>query len=206
MLHGGFESINVTHSNNLSTFVPKPFFNEDNLSDYLQYNIKILKNDFIAYDTLENSELVNVFIPYVFINNYLFDTFGSFEYKHTSTILVERLLHETSSSENVNFYVYVEKDIFQIVVIKAKKIEFFNTFNYKTKEDFIYYILFAAEQLNLNPEELKLYFINGIEKESELYEIVFKYIKNVRFFKSNYSIPKELKLSNHSYFTLINQY
>ena len=83
MLHGGFESINVTHSNNLSTFVPKPFFNEDNLSDYLQYNIKILKNDFIAYDTLENSELVNVFIPYVFINNYLFDTFGSFEYKHT---------------------------------------------------------------------------------------------------------------------------
>lgn len=206
MLNGGFESINVTHSNNLSTFVPKPFFNKDNLSDYLQYNIKILKNDFIAYDTLENSEFVNVFIPYVFINNYLFDTFGSFEYKHTSTVLVERLLNETSSSENADFYVNVEKDIFQIVVIKAKKIEFFNTFNYKTKEDFIYYILFAAEQLNLNPEELKLYFINGIEKESELYEIVYKYIKNVQFFKSKYSIPKELKLSNHSYFTLINQY
>lgn len=206
LLKDGFESINVTHSNNLSTFVPKPFFNEDNLSDYLQYNIKILKNDFIAHDLIENSELVNVYIPFGYINNYLFDTFGSFEYKHTSTVLVENLLKETSNSESEKLYVYVEKDVFQIVVIKEKKMEFFNTFNHKTKEDFIYYILFVTEQLNLNPEKLLLYFINDIEKESELYKIVYKYIKNVHFFKPKYIIPKKLNLSNHSYYTLINQY
>jgi hypothetical protein len=172
----------------------------------LHYNIKVLKNDFIAHDTIENSELVNVFIPFGYINNYLFDTFGSFEYKHTSTVLIENLLKETSNSESVKMYVHVENDIFQIVVVRAKKIEFFNTFNYKTKEDFIYYILFTAEQLNLNPEELQLYLLNTIEKDSELYEIVYKYIKNVHFFRSKHTIPKELKLSNHSYFTLINQY
>ncbi|MCF6279619.1 MAG: DUF3822 family protein [Flavobacteriaceae bacterium] len=206
LLQNDFTSISVTHSNNLSTFIPSPFFNEDNLSEYLQYNLKVLKNDFISYDTIESAEMTNVYIPFDHLNNFLFDKFGSFEYKHSSTVLVETLLKETITNGKTYFFVNIETNIFQIVILKNKKMEFFNTFNFKTKEDFIYYILFAAEQLRLNPEVFQLIFLGDIEKESELYEITYKYIKNVNFFQPSYLLSDDLKLSKHSHFTLLNQH
>lgn len=167
--------------------MPKPFFNENHLADYLNFNLKVLQNDFIAYDPVDNREMMNVYIPFVYLNNYLFDKFGSFEYKHSSSVLVERLLKQSSKNEDVKFYVNVENSHFQIVVIKQKKLLFYNSFNYSTKEDFIYYILFTAEQLHLNPEVFKLIFLGIIEKESELYKIVYDYVRHVSFFKPNHS-------------------
>ena len=174
-----FDSIAVSHSNNLSTFVPKPFFNKDNLSDYLQYNLKVLENDYITYDEFTTAEIVNVYIPFVHINNYLFDKFGSFEYKHSVSVLIELLLATYKNNDKTRFFVHVENEQFQIVVLKNKKLEFFNNFNFKTKEDFIYYILFTSEQLQLNPEEFILTFLGDIKLESELYNIVFKYVRNI---------------------------
>ncbi len=206
LLVNNFDSINVSHSNNLATLVPKPFFNEAHLSDYLQYNVKVLKNDFIAFDTLEeNADTVNVYIPFVHINNYLFDKFGSFEYKHSSTVLIETLLRDAISVNKTLFFVNVEKEFFQILILKNKKIEFFNTFNYKTKEDFIYFILFVTEQLYLNTEKIELAFLGAIDKQSELYKITYQYIKNIQFFEPKYTIPEEFELPNHSFFTLLNQ-
>lgn len=205
LLNQEFTSVSVTHSNNLSTFVPLPFFNKDNLREYLQYNLKVLENEFITFDTLESAEIANVYIPFVHINNYLFDRFGSFEYKHTSSVLVETLLKENLLNDKTHFFVNVETGIFQIVVLKNKKIEFFNTFNFKTKEDFIYYILFTAEQLNLNPTAFQLTFLGAIEKESELYEITYKYIKNIDFIQVDFLLSEDVKISNHSHFTLLNQ-
>ena len=77
-----YTSVNVTHFNNLITQVPLPFFNKENLKDYLQNTIKVLDNDYITYDEISNSEIVNVYIPFVNINNFLIDMYGTFIFKH----------------------------------------------------------------------------------------------------------------------------
>jgi hypothetical protein len=41
---------------------------------------------------------------------------------------------------------------FEIIVIQNQQLLLFNSFEYLTPEDFIYYVLFTAEQLNINPE------------------------------------------------------
>ncbi len=205
VLSSVYKSINVIHSSNLSTFVPKPFFNEKKLSAYLNYNVKVLENDYIAYDVIENTEMVNVYIPSIHLNNFLFDQYGSFDYKHSSTILVENLLKKYTNSDSIHYIVHVENNSFQIIVLKRKKLEFYNSFNFSTKEDFIYYILFTAEQLHLNPEEFLLTFMGDIEKESELYSIVYKYIRNITFYEPSYSIKEKFGVSDHSNFVLLNQ-
>jgi hypothetical protein len=55
----------------------------------------------------------------------------------------------------------------------------FNSFEYLTPEDFIYYVLFTAEQLNINPENFPLDLIGSIDIESEYYKIAYKFIRNV---------------------------
>ena len=77
-------------------------------------------------------------------------------------------------------------------------------FNFQTKEDFIYHILFTFEQLKLEVEEVKLYFTGAIELESEIYTITYQYIRNIFFLESNNSIFSKLDASKHSNYTLFN--
>jgi len=82
----------------------------------------------------------------------------------------------------------------------------FNFFSFNTKEDFIYYILFTAEQLNLNPEEFELNLMGDIEKESELYAIVYQYIRNIKFYAPNNTAMQLNEIPSHSHFTILNQF
>lgn len=202
-LQQDFSNIHVVYVNDLATIVPKALFNEDLLADYLKFNSKILKSDFIAYDSIDINDSVTVYVPYVNINNFIYDTFGSFTYNHISSILIEKILQIEKHEENSKLYVNVSKEHFDLVVVDNGKLILYNTFDYSSKEDFIYYILFTLEQLKLNPEKIKLIFIGDIEKDSELYAIAFKYIRHISFgTKSdtyNYTDKPE---SNYSDFVL----
>lgn len=206
LLQNNYQSVFVTHFNNLVTQVPQPLFNKNDLAHYLQYTVKVLENDYISYDELNNSEIINVYIPFVNINNFLLDTYETFVYKHSSTVLIENLLNQYKNLEGSFCFVNVTGHHFEIVVIKNKKLELFNFFNFITKEDFIYYILFTAEQLNLNPEEFELILMGDIEKESELYAMVYQYIRNIKFYESNNNALQLNEIPSHSHFTLLNQF
>ena len=201
-----YKSVSVTHFNNLITQVPLPFFDKNNLKYYLQNTIKVLDNDYITFDEIDNSEIVNVYIPFVNINNFLIDTYGSFIFKHSSTVLIETLLKVYKNFNEDYYFINVSNFNFEIVVLKNKKLELYNYFSFKTKEDFIYYILFTAEQLNLNPEEFKLILLGDIEKESELYKILYQYIRNIKFYKPEKSNLIVDGISEHSNFTVLNQF
>ena len=197
-----YAAVSVIHQSNLSTIVPSKYFDKKSLANYLNFNIKTLKTDFITFDNINTIDAKNVYVPYVNINNYLFQNFGEFEYQHHSSILLEKLLKIESSTEK-KMYVNVSKSSFDIVVLENRKLIFSNSFSYTTKEDFIYYILFTAEQIQLNTEEFKLYFMGEIEIESEIYKIAYTYIKNISFLKSENSIFKDLEISNHSNYILL---
>ena len=201
-LQNDFSSVIVIHQNNLSVLVPNRYFNKKELASYLNFNIKKLTIDYIAFDHLEGLESKNVYIPYVNINNYLFQNFGEFEYKHHSTVLIEKLLNSTNNIEKTMF-VNVSKNSLDIVVLQNNQLILFNTFSYNTKEDFIYYILFVAEQLNLNVNEFSLHFTGKVNLEDAIYKITYKYIKNVYFLESNNTLFSELNIASHSNFILL---
>ena len=201
-LQEDFESVTVIHQNNLSTLVPNKYFKEDALKNYLKYSVKTIATDLIVYDELECIDTKNVYIPFVNINNFLFQNFGEFEYRHHLTLFIEKLISINNSDKKV-VYVNVSSEIFDIVVIQNKQLCFSNSFSFETKEDFIYYILFTFEQLKLDVEEIQLYFTGDIELESELYNITYQYIRNVLFLESNNSIFKQLNCSKHSNYILL---
>lgn len=179
-------NVKVVYQNDLSTIVPKPFFNEDHLADYLKFNARILQTDYITYDLIESNDSVVVYVPYVNINNYLFDRYGDFEYRHHSALLINSLLVHGKNAMKEKMFIHINEHQFDIVVIDKSTLKLFNTFDYSSKEDFIYYILFAAEQLELNPETIELVLLGDIHKESELFEIAYKYVRHVAIFDYDY--------------------
>jgi hypothetical protein len=204
-----FDAVLCIYQNELSTLVPKSLFNENHLADYLKFNAKILQTDFIDFDTITINDSVNVYVPLVNVNNYLFDTFGSFVYKHASTILIESVLQNASKHKDIELYINVGYLHFEMIAAKDKQLIYYNTFEYGTKEDFIYYILFSIEQLKLNPETVKINLSGQITDDDELYTMVYKYVRFVEFLEPvcNYQFkttnePKE----KHSNFILLNSF
>ena len=176
---GSYDEIIVLYDNHLSTFVPDPLFDESYLGSYLQYNTKVYETDFFDFDTLTIAPIHNVFVPYVNINNIFIDHFGTFTYKHISTVLVSRLLERSKNIDDKKMFVHLAAHHFEIVVVQNQHLLLYNTFEYKAPEDLIYYLLFTAEQLNMNPESFKLEFLGNIAEEDAYFKIAYKYIRNV---------------------------
>lgn len=201
-LQKDFSKVTIIHQNNLSTLIPNAFFDEEKLSNYLDFNIKVLKTDFIAFDSLEELEAKNVYVPYININNYLFQNFGEFEYQHHTTVLLEKYINQSVSKEKV-MYVNVCKSTIDIIVLEHKKILLSNSFSFTTQEDFLYYILFTAEQLDLDTKIFALYLTGEISLDMPIYKIAYKYIKNIYFLESNNFIFKDLDIPKHSNYILL---
>lgn len=202
-LQQDFTTVHVIHQNSLNTLVPQSYFDATKLRQYLDYNIKTLATDYITFDEISTINAKNVYVPYVNINNYLFQNFGEFEYQHHATVLIEKLLGHTTNTEGLSFYVHVSETQFDIVVLQQQELLYYNSFEFHSKEDFIYYILFTVEQLELDPNELQIVLLGAIEQESELYQIIYQYIRHVSFITITAPIFEgATDFSNHSNFLL----
>ena len=177
-----FTEVVVIHRNNLFNLVPKPLFDKAELANYLKFNVKILANDLVEYDEIDSYDLVNVYVPFVNINNYIYDLFGEFEFMHHGTIMVQSLLNSHSNGNEPICYVHVADKQMDITVLTQKQLLFFNSFQFLTKEDFIYYLLFTLEQLKLNTETIKLRLFGSVDMGDELYNIAYEYIQHISLF------------------------
>ncbi len=206
-LQKNFSRVEVIYQNTLYTTVPKALFTSELLKEYLQHTIKVLPNDFIAYDELEQHEMVIVYIPYTNINNFFFETFGSFTYKHTTSVLIDQLLLKEKNTTQKTIYAHMTAKSFDLIVFSKGKLLLCNSYNYETAQDFIYYLIFTAEQLQFNPETFLLQFLGDIRTDSDCYKIATTYIRHVQIETIDLNITPIVDSSlAHKHFILLSTF
>jgi Protein of unknown function (DUF3822) len=100
-------------------------------------------------------------------------------------------------------FVHVSESHFEIIVLQNQKLQLYNSFDHKTPEDFIYYILFTAEQLQLNPENFKLKLLGKVVEDDALYQIAFKYIRNISLLDVSHFNNSFTEKENREHFILL---
>tara|TARA_B100000767_G_scaffold255831_1_gene262360 strand:- start:2501 stop:3301 length:801 start_codon:yes stop_codon:yes gene_type:complete len=182
--------------NKLSALVPLNLFQEELSLEYLKFNSKLIKGDFAAHDLIDEIEAVNVFLPFVNVNNYLLEKFGSFNYYHYSTILIKKLIKYDSSKE-VSIYANIQLNNFHIIILKNKKLIYYNIFDFNEKEDILYFLLFVLKQNKIDQNKHKLSLLGQIKKESETYLLLTKFINNIEILDIKEEINRK-KLEKYS--------
>ncbi|MGI0106280.1 DUF3822 family protein [Salinimicrobium sp. WS361] len=186
-LSSGNPEVIVLFSNELYSLVPIEFFEEENASEYLKYNTKILETDYVAKDDIVSAEIVNVYIPYTNINNFFFDRYGEFEYRHSVSVLAEEFqIQNRFQKEGTRVYLNCFPGGYDLLVYQQGKLILANSFNCNSREDFIYYLLFCAEQLDLDPSSFELILLGRIREKSDYYEIAYTYVKEIKFLQSSF--------------------
>jgi len=203
-----YKTVFLTYQNKYSTLIPEPLFNENKKNLYLGFNQPFQENSRIVFDKLKNNQGINIYyIPNPVVEK-VKDFWPNANVLHFSTALIESLtINFKNKTDNKSLFVNLRNNCFDLVYFKDSKLHFYNTFDFNTKEDFIYFLLISIDKLMLNPEDVNLIIIGNINKTDSSYSMINQYIKNYKFISRNdnygYSyILDELKY--HSYYTLFN--
>lgn len=174
-----YDEVVVLHDNSFNTFVPHALFDENYMGSYLQYNTKVFETDVFAYDSIGSYDMNNVYVPLMNVNNFLIDQFGPFEYRNVNSILVAKLLDASKNIDEKQVFVHVQDTHFEIITARNQKLLLYNSFEYSTPEDFLYYLLFTMEQLFLNPETARVLLLGKISEGHPCFALAYNYIRHI---------------------------
>ncbi len=204
-----FQSVICLIVSNLSTLVPSVLFEEDKKEIYLNFNASLTEDEVIMTDEINSLDAKNIFALPASLKTKLNHKYSNVKYHHASSALIDTLTANNKNQTGKKIYIHIESTHFEILLIEGKNLIFYNSFNYHSTEDFIYYVLFVFEQLQLNPEKTETILLGEVEKSSALFTLTNKYIRNIKFAErtvdSDYSYQLQT-LPKHFNFTLFNSY
>lgn len=174
-----YEKVTIFHKNAYATFVPNELYDEGQPELYLQFATKLFETDSFDIDEIPELGVKNVFVPYVHINNFLLDQFDTFEYHHFETALCKQFQKIAAQRSDKLALAYVDKNLFSLYVFQGSNLLFNNTFEILKPADFVYYLLFTAEQLELDPEQFPLQLFGAISEDSPFFQLAYQYIRNI---------------------------
>lgn len=181
-----FAQVNVLINNTASTLVPSALFNEHEKKHYLEFNQTVPENDFVKHDFLRNNQAFNLYTEPETLANILEKKWPDAKVNHYSSCVIEALSNQFKNrADNKTLYVNVREESFDIVFFKDAKLFYYNNFKFKSKEDFIYFLLLAMEQLGLSPEETKVGLTGNIAEGHAIYQILHEYIRHHYFIERN---------------------
>lgn len=151
VLDRSFSKVSVCVSNPLSAFVPESMFDGNQMDSFLKHHVDLRPTDFITHDRLDALDTVNVYVPFVNVNNMLLDAFGRFSYFHASSVLANAISNKTTKP---TWILHIETGLAYSMVLKKNRLVFYNAFSWANEQDLLYYTLAVRKSYKLSKSTL----------------------------------------------------
>ncbi len=190
------------------TLVPGPLFNENLADNYLQFVHNLGTDVRILIQHLRSADIRLVYGVYQRLVQEVESRFPDTLKVHETGALLDSLLQRFKRTEAPELvFVNIEYGSAGITVLKGGHPVFCNSFECRTHEDTVYFIMFVMEQLALNPEKTPLLLLGKAGKEDALFRLVAKYVRNVDMLEQSGPHIRgyvTVQSETHRYYTLLN--
>jgi hypothetical protein len=202
---GRFKDVYCSPPGSGSVLVPAPLFSREHLASYYDFSFEHSQGESLHADHLNAVEGYNVYAVSNLVEHVLLKHFHSIHVRHFTSSLIGSVMSENKNMEGQKVCLHTGANTFEMLVVSGKTLRFYNSFKYRSPEDFMYYALFSFEQLGINPEVAEVVLLGEIEKSAAIYAVLNKYIRNIRFGKrpSQFGFSKDIsELPGHFYYSL----
>lgn len=199
--------VRASVSNLHFTLVPETLYDPKHQQDYLRLHTDLnpLQDMVFAYRQ-SSLEAMNIFAMDAGLYQALQDLFPEqLQVLHQTSVLLQSVLHQSPRTNLRQMFCFVERNFVTLLVVGPSGLEFCNVFQYLSPEDFIYYVVFVMQEQKMNPEQETLIIWGDITLDSSLFNILQKYIRQVKLGKKPADIEYSYKfhdLFEHRYFEL----
>lgn len=201
-----FEKVNIAFLNNDFTILPAAYSSNADMKELLQFTsgTNQVKNTYQHH--LKNLNFC--FTLEQEISAFFEKTFPNASIRHAGAINITMLFGQHSLLGS-NLFLNIGDGCIELAAKENNDLLFYNVFNFSNNEDILYYLLFAMEQFQLDPLQVKLAIAGERSSSDELIKSIQKYIKQVTFCVMDAGINLNgdlVQLPKHYYFTLLNQH
>ena len=102
-------------------------------------------------------------------------------------LLYDWIIEYSQKDFNKQIYVHLCNGFFDVFVTQGTRFIMANRFPHQNEEDFMYYLFYAAEQLQLYENSAKIYFLGEFDSFTRYYEGVKNFQNDLHFLESSYS-------------------
>lgn len=167
------------------TLVPRELFQEKGVEKYLSLSYEAHPEDKVIFREQNSFDAVNITV----VNEQLLAWFSSVYPKkdficiHQTFAFLEaiRKIAKLEPRPITQVHIFVEQEYFILCILKnkTKDLEFCNIFSYRSASDLAYYVLFVIDELRIDRENLLTRLYGSIEKPSEIYLALNRYLPEV---------------------------
>jgi hypothetical protein len=179
-----FASVKVAVNNSKHTLIPAEFFDEEEKPIYLENMVELLQTDTIGVDDLSFIDAKNVYAVNQEIQEMILESFDNMTLFHGSTAFIQGAYLLTDTQKDFQMYINVLNRKLNILLFEKNNLLFNNSFSFKNVKDFVYFVMLVMDQFKVNPETVPVYLCGQIMRESEIFKLLFRYIKNVDFLEA----------------------
>lgn len=171
-----FDRVVLCFVNRRQVVVPDGFYSPEKEENLLEFNTFLSEND-----PLEKNEISRYGCHLVFsysepAESILRKKYPRVELYHCGTSLLSTI---HSRSDRKEMHLMFHRQQLDMAVVAGQKLILYNTFEYTAKEDVLYYVLFAAEQLDMDPNEFYAFVYGKIDSQGKIYELLYRYVRHV---------------------------
>ena len=207
-LKSPFRSVKIAYEGKKSTLIPGPFFDPQEAENFLKLNYQMQVDEHVLADHIQQFDNYNVFSMPSKLEEAAKRLFPSARISSLSSILIQTVWMNFKTRITANrIFLHIKDKTFDILIYDGKVIRYFNTFSWMVAEDVAYFLIFVLEQLGMNPEQASVVLLGNIDRGSNLFELIYRYVKNMEFGRRNeyfkYSPVFDL-VAPQSYYPLLN--
>ncbi|HMQ46042.1 MAG TPA: DUF3822 family protein [Saprospiraceae bacterium] len=207
LLKNRYKNVKVACANEKMTLIPSRLYNDAERITYLSQTITLKAEDEIRVNDLPVLQAKNVFAIPIAVTELVQQHFSGARIFHLCSALLTGFRQSITPSERqFRVLVHLKGDLLYITLFDHAHLFYCNSFSYKSAKDFLYYILLVFKQFDLNPEEIPLWVSGRLVPDSEIYRLLYRYIRHLHFVRLPAFYQAGPKLSEepaHFYFDLL---
>lgn len=180
-LHQKYASVVVGLETHLHTLVPDVFFNAENPQDYLEFNLRMPDNHKTSFDQVHELNSVCIYAYPQGFKEFLSKNFPSAALLNPLSGMLQAVyrLHNSSDRPESFFLHASDRMISMFFTRNGSMPVYYNSFPYTSREDILYYALYAYEQLGIKPESVPLTTLGELDQASEINGLLQQYFPSV---------------------------
>ena len=180
LLHLPFQSVVIGIGSKASVLVPTTYYHNPAAGLFLSLQAQLIPDEAIRSDSISFLNAVLEYAIYEPLREYLENTFSNSVLYNANTSLLLGLERERPDRGKA-VYVFIQRHLFNIVVFEDGQLRFFNSYQFQSTEDFLYFILLVFDELSLDRETTPVVLLGEIVKESAIFNTVQGYLGNLQF-------------------------
>ncbi len=205
-LHAIFHKTLGTIDIGNTTLIPDSLFDQNYKHEYFNLTNTYLKDE-VMYERLKFSPCFALFTLNNKIYKKLSSLFKKAIIKNTGSVLIDYSLYLSKKNEK-ELFLHIDKSIFHIIITDDKKLIFYNKYNFKTTNDFIYYLINCINVLGIDSEDIKIKIMTNKDISDPIFGKTKKYINKLIFLAKDVKFTYDHSIKNqadHMHHNLLSQ-